>query len=103
MAKVKLFSRWIFCQSVPEAFTQQAINTEGLDVTLLNVLLFLGIYEIFCKEIFGVKAKNLDFGLQPYKIPETQTVCESWSFGLPGLWASIVENPLIAGFYRFAF
>ncbi|XP_042352738.1 G/T mismatch-specific thymine DNA glycosylase-like isoform X2 [Plectropomus leopardus] len=34
-----------------------------------------GIYEIFCKETFGVKAKNLDFGLQPYKIPETDTVC----------------------------
>ncbi|XP_032378527.1 G/T mismatch-specific thymine DNA glycosylase isoform X6 [Etheostoma spectabile] len=34
-----------------------------------------GIYEIFCKETFGVKAKNLDFGLQPYKIPETETVC----------------------------
>ncbi|XP_077373231.1 G/T mismatch-specific thymine DNA glycosylase-like isoform X4 [Festucalex cinctus] len=34
-----------------------------------------GIYEIFCKEIFGVKAKNLDFGLQPYKIPNTETVC----------------------------
>ncbi|XP_037538483.1 G/T mismatch-specific thymine DNA glycosylase [Nematolebias whitei] len=34
-----------------------------------------GIYEIFCKEIFGVKAKNLEFGLQPYRIPETQTVC----------------------------
>uniref|UniRef100_A0A3Q3E6S8 G/T mismatch-specific thymine DNA glycosylase n=1 Tax=Hippocampus comes TaxID=109280 RepID=A0A3Q3E6S8_HIPCM len=34
-----------------------------------------GIYEIFCKEIFGVKAKNLDFGLQPYKIPDTETVC----------------------------
>ncbi|XP_053742217.1 G/T mismatch-specific thymine DNA glycosylase isoform X1 [Synchiropus splendidus] len=34
-----------------------------------------GIYEIFCKEIFGVKAKNLDFGLQPYKVPETSTVC----------------------------
>ncbi|KAM3869689.1 G/T mismatch-specific thymine DNA glycosylase-like [Diretmus argenteus] len=33
------------------------------------------IYEIFCKEIFGVKAKNLEFGLQPYKIPETETVC----------------------------
>ncbi|KAL0967948.1 hypothetical protein UPYG_G00260230 [Umbra pygmaea] len=33
------------------------------------------IYEIFSKEIFGVKAKNLDFGLQPYKIPETETVC----------------------------
>ncbi|KAK5901799.1 hypothetical protein CesoFtcFv8_007122 [Champsocephalus esox] len=34
-----------------------------------------GIYEIFCKETFGVKAKKLDFGLQPYKIPETETVC----------------------------
>nr|XP_057931301.1 G/T mismatch-specific thymine DNA glycosylase isoform X2 [Doryrhamphus excisus] len=34
-----------------------------------------GIYEIFCKEIFGVKAKNLEFGLQPYKIPDTETVC----------------------------
>ncbi|KAM4619398.1 G/T mismatch-specific thymine DNA glycosylase-like [Polymixia lowei] len=33
------------------------------------------IYEIFCKEIFGVKAKNLEFGVQPYKIPETGTVC----------------------------
>ena len=40
--------------------------------------LFLeGIYEIFCKEIFGVKAKNLVFGLQPYKIPETETVSSS--------------------------
>uniref|UniRef100_A0A8C5DRS5 G/T mismatch-specific thymine DNA glycosylase n=1 Tax=Gouania willdenowi TaxID=441366 RepID=A0A8C5DRS5_GOUWI len=34
-----------------------------------------GIYEIFCKETFGVKAKNLDFGVQPYKIPDTETVC----------------------------
>eukprot|EP00066_Takifugu_rubripes_P016090 XP_011605356.1 PREDICTED: G/T mismatch-specific thymine DNA glycosylase-like isoform X1 [Takifugu rubripes] len=34
-----------------------------------------GIYEIFCKETFGVKAKNLDFGLQPYRIPDTETVC----------------------------
>lgn len=33
-----------------------------------------GIYEIFCKETFGVKAKNLEFGLQPYRIPETHTV-----------------------------
>lgn len=33
-----------------------------------------GIYEIFCKETFGVKAKNLEFGLQPYRIPETETV-----------------------------
>nr|XP_020481194.1 G/T mismatch-specific thymine DNA glycosylase-like isoform X2 [Monopterus albus] len=34
-----------------------------------------GIYEIFCKEVFGVKAKNVEFGLQPYKIPETETMC----------------------------
>uniref|UniRef100_H3CBP7 G/T mismatch-specific thymine DNA glycosylase n=1 Tax=Tetraodon nigroviridis TaxID=99883 RepID=H3CBP7_TETNG len=34
-----------------------------------------GIYEIFCRETFGVKAKNLEFGLQPYRVPETQTVC----------------------------
>ncbi|XP_038163474.1 G/T mismatch-specific thymine DNA glycosylase isoform X2 [Cyprinodon tularosa] len=34
-----------------------------------------GIYEIFSKEIFGVKGKNLEFGLQPHKIPETETVC----------------------------
>ncbi|XP_057185801.1 G/T mismatch-specific thymine DNA glycosylase isoform X2 [Triplophysa rosa] len=34
-----------------------------------------GIYEIFSKEILGVKAKNLEFGLQPYKVPDTDTVC----------------------------
>lgn len=39
-----------------------------------HVLMFPGIYEIFCKETFGVKAKNLEFGLQPYRIPETETV-----------------------------
>uniref|UniRef100_A0A4W4GY85 G/T mismatch-specific thymine DNA glycosylase n=1 Tax=Electrophorus electricus TaxID=8005 RepID=A0A4W4GY85_ELEEL len=33
------------------------------------------IYEIFCKEIFGVKPKNVEFGLQPYKVPDTETVC----------------------------
>uniref|UniRef100_A0A4W6FYV0 Thymine DNA glycosylase, tandem duplicate 2 n=1 Tax=Lates calcarifer TaxID=8187 RepID=A0A4W6FYV0_LATCA len=47
-------------------------------IACTDVLLFIilsGIYEIFCKETFGVKAKNLEFGLQPYKIPETETVC----------------------------
>ncbi|XP_023668428.1 G/T mismatch-specific thymine DNA glycosylase isoform X1 [Paramormyrops kingsleyae] len=33
------------------------------------------IYEIFSKEIFGIKPKNLDFGLQPHKVPGTETVC----------------------------
>ncbi|XP_043943773.1 G/T mismatch-specific thymine DNA glycosylase isoform X1 [Protopterus annectens] len=33
------------------------------------------IYEIFSKEVFGVKVKNFDFGLQPYKVPETETFC----------------------------
>lgn len=41
---------------------------------LAKVFLCAGIYEIFCKETFGVRAKNLDFGLQPYKIPDTETV-----------------------------
>lgn len=46
-----------------------------LNGVFLCVYIFsLGIYEIFCKETFGVKAKNLEFGLQPYKIPETETV-----------------------------
>ncbi|KAI2567651.1 thymine DNA glycosylase, partial [Homo sapiens] len=31
------------------------------------------IYEIFSKEVFGVKVKNLEFGLQPHKIPDTET------------------------------
>uniref|UniRef100_A0A8C4XA05 G/T mismatch-specific thymine DNA glycosylase n=2 Tax=Erpetoichthys calabaricus TaxID=27687 RepID=A0A8C4XA05_ERPCA len=33
------------------------------------------IYEIFSKEIFGFKIKNFEFGIQPHKIPETETVC----------------------------
>lgn len=41
---------------------------------LAEVFLSAGIYEIFCKETFGVKAKSLEFGLQPYTIPDTQTV-----------------------------
>ncbi|KAK2115804.1 hypothetical protein P7K49_006430 [Saguinus oedipus] len=33
------------------------------------------IYEIFSKEVFGVKVKNLEFGLQPHKFPDTETLC----------------------------
>ncbi|KAG8578347.1 hypothetical protein GDO81_010460 [Engystomops pustulosus] len=33
------------------------------------------IYEIFSKEIFGVKIKKFEFGIQPHRIPETNTVC----------------------------
>ncbi|XP_058936291.1 G/T mismatch-specific thymine DNA glycosylase isoform X2 [Kogia breviceps] len=33
------------------------------------------IYDIFSKEVFGVKVKNLEFGLQPHKIPDTETLC----------------------------
>ncbi|XP_078423902.1 thymine DNA glycosylase, tandem duplicate 1 isoform X3 [Cetorhinus maximus] len=32
------------------------------------------IYEIFSKEVFGVKVKKLEFGQQPHKIPEGETV-----------------------------
>jgi TDG/mug DNA glycosylase family protein len=33
------------------------------------------IYEMFSKEVFGVKVKNLEFGLQPHKIPDTEALC----------------------------
>ncbi|KAM4676893.1 G/T mismatch-specific thymine DNA glycosylase isoform 2-T2 [Discoglossus pictus] len=33
------------------------------------------IYEIFSKEIFGVKIKKFEFGLQPHRIPDADTVC----------------------------
>lgn len=41
----------------------------------LSYILFIsGIYEIFSKEVFGIKVKNLEFGLQPHKVPDTETV-----------------------------
>lgn len=40
----------------------------------LPCILILGIYEIFSKEVFGIKVKNLEFGLQPHKVPDTETV-----------------------------
>ncbi|XP_063251783.1 G/T mismatch-specific thymine DNA glycosylase isoform X2 [Prinia subflava] len=33
------------------------------------------IYEIFSKEVFGIRVKNLEFGLQPHKVPDTETLC----------------------------
>ncbi|XP_064200616.1 G/T mismatch-specific thymine DNA glycosylase-like isoform X2 [Anguilla rostrata] len=33
------------------------------------------IYEMFSREIFGFKPKKLEFGVQPQKVPETDTVC----------------------------
>lgn len=33
------------------------------------------IYEIFSREVFGIKVKNLEFGLQPHKVPDTETLC----------------------------
>ncbi|MFT7812591.1 G/T mismatch-specific thymine DNA glycosylase-like [Arapaima gigas] len=32
------------------------------------------IYEMFCREIFGSKPKNLEFGLQPLKVPDSETL-----------------------------
>lgn len=37
--------------------------------------LISGIYEIFSREVFGIRVKNLEFGLQPHKVPETETLC----------------------------
>ncbi|XP_061085830.1 G/T mismatch-specific thymine DNA glycosylase-like [Conger conger] len=33
------------------------------------------IYEMFSREIFGFKPKKLEFGVQPQKVPDTETVC----------------------------
>ncbi|XP_053572943.1 G/T mismatch-specific thymine DNA glycosylase isoform X2 [Bombina bombina] len=33
------------------------------------------IYEIFSKEVFGVKIKKFEFGIQPHRIPESDTIC----------------------------
>ncbi|XP_030070124.1 G/T mismatch-specific thymine DNA glycosylase [Microcaecilia unicolor] len=33
------------------------------------------IYEMFSKEVIGVKIKKFEFGLQPHKVPETETLC----------------------------
>lgn len=40
----------------------------------VNFLFPEGIYEMFCREIFGKKPKTLEFGLQPHKIPDSDTV-----------------------------
>lgn len=29
---------------------------------------------MFCREIFGKKPKKLEFGLQPHRIPDSETV-----------------------------
>lgn len=49
------------------------------------LIFILGIYEIFSKEVFGVKVKNLEFGLQPHKIPDTETVSP---------WNCICKSPI---------
>lgn len=33
-----------------------------------------GIYEMFCRELFGKKPQKLEFGLQPHKIPDCDVV-----------------------------
>ncbi|XP_078531057.1 G/T mismatch-specific thymine DNA glycosylase [Lissotriton helveticus] len=33
------------------------------------------IYEMFSKEVFGIKIKQFGFGLQPHKVPDTETLC----------------------------
>ncbi|KAH1187616.1 hypothetical protein KIL84_020365 [Mauremys mutica] len=38
-------------------------------------LFYKCIYDIFSKEVFGVKVKKLEFGLQPHKVPDTETLC----------------------------
>lgn len=57
-------------------FTSKFYLFSLLTVWAMSICLYfiLGIYEIFSKEVFGIKVKNLEFGLQPHKIPDTETV-----------------------------
>lgn len=72
MEKVKLFD-WNI-KSFYFMFSDVIHKTTRQFNSILTWIL-PGIYEIFCKETFGVKTKNLEFGLQPHKIPDTETVC----------------------------
>ncbi|KAF7654144.1 hypothetical protein LDENG_00073440 [Lucifuga dentata] len=47
------------------------------------------IYEMFCREMFGKKPKNLDFGLQPHKIPD----CEVALYLMPSSSARCAQFP----------
>lgn len=49
-------------------------NTTNKKTSILTITFISGIYEMFCREIFGKKPKTLDFGLQPHKIPDSETV-----------------------------
>ncbi|NWW43816.1 TDG glycosylase, partial [Pedionomus torquatus] len=56
-------------------FFNEFVLSVAFSVHLLYLLFILGIYEIFSKEVFGIKVKNLEFGLQPHKVPDTETLC----------------------------
>lgn len=47
------------------------------------LFLFPGIYEMFCRELFGKKPQKLDFGLQPHKIPDCDVVSDENVSSLP--------------------
>lgn len=47
------------------------------------------IYEMFCREMFGKKPKNLDFGLQPHKIPD----CDVALYLMPSSSARCAQFP----------
>ncbi|XP_026168174.1 G/T mismatch-specific thymine DNA glycosylase-like isoform X2 [Mastacembelus armatus] len=47
------------------------------------------IYEMFCRELFGKKPTNLEFGLQPHKIPD----CDVALFLMPSSSARCAQFP----------
>lgn len=52
----------------------QIQNTNWYEGVHWTITFVVGIYEMFCREIFGKKPKKLDFGLQPHRIPDSETV-----------------------------
>lgn len=61
-------------ENVRTLILHEFVLSVALFVHLSYLLFILGIYEIFSKEVFGIKVKNLEFGLQPHKVPDTETV-----------------------------
>lgn len=53
------------------------------DTHLLLLLFPKGIYEMFCRELFGKKPQKLEFGLQPHKIPDCDVVSSAPYCQLP--------------------
>ena len=78
-------------ENVSKSILLQSQNTFPMDILFMycmhhlknhNCIFPTGIYEMFCREMFGKKPKTLTFGLQPHKIPDCDVVRTVGYWGL---------------------